>query len=139
MIEGRYKVVARFQDGSQRKGFVDDFWPNARAIRFKEFKGKEEDLVLDKLKALFYVRRFDGNRARREVKKYGSKEAMPEGVAVRIKFKDNEMVEGLAANTNLSSMGFFLTPADPSSNNIRIFVIKSSLEEYEVIGLKNSL
>ena len=138
MVTGRYKVVIRFVSGDIRKGFVDDFWPSSKIIMFKDRKGKEEGLKLTDLKALFYVTRFEGNKKHSEAKQYPSKEAMPAGVAVRIKFKDNEMIEGLASNTSMSSTGFFLTPADPESNNVRIFVVKSALEEYIVIGLKNS-
>jgi hypothetical protein len=138
MVTGRYKVVIRLLNGQIKKGFVDDFWPSAKHILFKDRNGKEEDLQLKELKALFYVDRFEGNKKHSEAKQYPSREAMPSGVAVRIKFKDNEMIEGLASNTSMFSTGFFLTPADPDSNNKRIFVVKSALEEYVVIGLKNS-
>jgi hypothetical protein len=138
MVTGRYKVVIRFINGDIQKGFVDDFWPSAKMILFKDRTGKEAELKLKDLKALFYVNRFEGNKKHPEAKQYPTKDSMPAGVAVRIKFKDNEMLEGLASNTSLSSTGFFLTPADPESNNKRIFVVKSALEEYVVIGLKNS-
>ncbi|MGB7353182.1 MAG: hypothetical protein WBD06_05745, partial [Acidobacteriaceae bacterium] len=60
-----------------------------------------------------------------------------EGLFVRARLKDGDLVEGLAANdlSLVSSEGVFLTPPDLRSNTQRIWIPKSSLEVLEVIAV----
>jgi hypothetical protein len=52
-------------------------------------------------------------------------------------FKDKEVLEGLTPNNLLDfdPFGFYITPPDMYSNNIRVFVPRSSLAEMEVLGV----
>ncbi len=59
-----------------------------------------------------------------------------EGLWVRLKFRDNDMLEGMMAN-NLaeSAEGFLLNPPDTRSNTQRIFVPHSALSELKVLAV----
>jgi len=85
------------------------------------------------------------------VKDFGSAEAEPaqrlfqnrpkaEGLWVRMRFADGEMMDGILPNNllQLETYGFTLTPPNPSSNNQRVFVPKGSLEEFVVLGVVGS-
>jgi hypothetical protein len=60
-----------------------------------------------------------------------------EGLWVRLKFKDNDVMEGLMPNdlTQLSSYGFLINPPDSRGNLQRIFVPRSALSELTVLGV----
>jgi hypothetical protein len=52
-------------------------------------------------------------------------------------FKDKEVLEGLLPSNlvELSPEGFLLTPADLYSNNLKIFVPRTALDEIKVLGV----
>jgi hypothetical protein len=58
---------------------------------------------------------------------------------VRLEFLDGEMIEGIVQNSVhcLIDDGFFLIPTDPGSNNKLLYVLKSALKEYRVLGMRN--
>jgi hypothetical protein len=63
------------------------------------------------------------------------------GLWVRMRFRDNEQMDGLLANNllQLEPYGFSFTPPDPSSNNQRIFVPKQALLDFHVLAVVGSL
>ena len=52
-----------------------------------------------------------------------------EGLWVRMRFLDNELMDGLLPNDllQMESLGFTVVPPNPSSNNQRLFVPRSAL------------
>ncbi|MCC6366448.1 MAG: hypothetical protein IT165_23255 [Bryobacterales bacterium] len=62
------------------------------------------------------------------------------GLWVRMRFRDNEQMDGLLANNLLllDPYGFSVTPPDPSSNSQRIFVPKQALKEFQVLAVVGS-
>jgi len=52
-------------------------------------------------------------------------------------FKDKEVLEGLTPNNLLDfdPFGFYITPPDMYSNNLRVFVPRGSLAEMEVLAV----
>jgi len=63
-----------------------------------------------------------------------------EGLWVRMRFLDNELMDGLLPNNllQLEPSGFTVVPPNPSSNNQRIFVPRSALREFHVLGVVGS-
>jgi hypothetical protein len=63
-----------------------------------------------------------------------------DGVWLRLTFRDDEILEGLTtldlafADTLLDDHGLFLTPPDPRSNTLRLFVPRLALQSIEVLG-----
>lgn len=89
-------------------------------------------IFMDNLKAIFFVKDFSGNKDYKETKDFSGRPAS--GKKIRVIFKDGEMVSGNTHVLNLNQPGFFLVPADPKSNNERIFIVFSSLSTLEVDG-----
>jgi hypothetical protein len=57
---------------------------------------------------------------------------------IRIRFNDGETIEGIIQNTRdyIMGSGFFMAPADPIGNNWLIYVSKSKLTGFEILGLR---
>ena len=60
-----------------------------------------------------------------------------EGLWVRLKFKDNEVLEGMMPNdlSLTTAEGFLINPPDLRSNTQRIFVPRSALESLTVLAV----
>ena len=60
-----------------------------------------------------------------------------EGLWVRLKFTDNDVLEGLMANdlTQISADGYFITPPDTRGNTQRVFVPRTALQEMNVLAV----
>ena len=72
------------------------------------------------LKAIFFARDFVGNS------EYGeSQELGPQSQSrkAEVPFRDGEKLVGTTDTYNPQRVGFFLVPADPRSNDLRVFVI----------------
>ncbi|MCI0350924.1 MAG: hypothetical protein L0Z53_15975, partial [Acidobacteriales bacterium] len=63
-----------------------------------------------------------------------------DGLWVRLYFSDNEAIEGIVANSMsfLVEDGFYLKPPDPNSNNRLMYVVKSALKDFTVLGVQYS-
>ncbi|HWR98260.1 MAG TPA: hypothetical protein VN317_07525 [Candidatus Methanoperedens sp.] len=126
----RHKVVVRYKDGRVAKGTTADFAPNRTAFTLDRESGGPEGsstVQVEDLKAVFFVRSFEGNRDYRE-----HKLRIPEATIGRrylLTFTDGETMRGTALGANLSRYGFLLFPADPGGNNKRIFVVHSAVKE----------
>ncbi len=96
-------------------------------------------IALDSLKALFFVKSLEGRTDYHEIKFFESHPPV-EGLWVRIKYFDGEASEGVVHNSlhHLTSPGFFLKPPDPESNNEYVYVLKSSLTDFRVLGVRSS-
>jgi small nuclear ribonucleoprotein (snRNP)-like protein len=141
------KVVVRFLNGTMLKGLIRNFSVEATEIHIEEAEtGVEHRIPLAELKAVFFVKSLEGNRAHREKKVFGArKDADYLGRKVYIKFKDGENMYGFyrgdipwkqgyfVAEPHSTAQGFFITPTDSESNNIRIFVVGSSLKDITAI------
>lgn len=124
------KVVARFKDGSLKKGTTSDFFPNKKGFHLTLLDGEIIAIDVEDLKALFFVRDFEGNRDRKE--KYA--DTVPGGGRkVRIEFTDGEMVDGFSQGYSPNRQGFFVVPADTLSNNERFYVVSSATRKVTFI------
>ena len=130
MSANHRKVVARYADGRVVKGFTFDFGPTqARFHIFTEpMAGGPSTLVLVRdLKAVFFVRDLVGNSARQDGQKFPPGAATT-GPHVEVRFRDGEIMLGTADSPISDPKGFFLTPADPESNNLRVYVVAAAVK-----------
>jgi hypothetical protein len=60
-----------------------------------------------------------------------------EGLWVRLRFTDNDVMEGLMANelTQIIPEGFLITPPDTRGNTQKLFIPKSALVELNVLAV----
>ncbi len=129
------KVVVHDKMGRVIKGTTADFLPKKPFFHLARLGAEGEQIqkiLVQDLKAVFFVKDFAGNRNYKETK---SLEALPaSGKKIRATFKDGEVIVGYTHALHLGEQGFFLIPADPKGNNERIFVVLSSLRGLEVDG-----
>jgi len=142
---GNDRLVVRFNDGSLLKGYVKDFSPYMKEITLAEATtGVIHILKTDNMKAVFFVKSFEGDIDYRERKSYGIRK--PAGHRAFVKFKDGECFVGflngkvpwekgffLSRKESDGMKGFFLLPADEDANNIKVFVISSSVDDVTVV------
>ena len=124
------KVVARFKDGSIMKGKTSDFFPNKTSFHLETLSGETEKIDVEQLKAFFLVKDFEGNKDYDE--EYVD-EVSGAGRRIRVKFSDGELITGYTLGYSPDRQGFYMTPADVNSNNVRIFVVTSASEKIEFV------
>ena len=125
------KVVARYIDGKTVKGLSQDFFPNKDRFHIypaDKTSGEAVEVLLKGLKAVFFVRDFTGNYQYDERKEYipGDK---PSGRKIEVTFADGEVLVGTTLGYDPKRPGFFLFPADPQSNNIRVFAVTTAVKK----------
>ncbi len=96
------------------------------------------EIPLTGIKAVFFVKSFEGQGTRNYLK-FFSNAPMVHGIWVQLRFKDGEIMEGIVLNGmhHLVEPGFFLHPTDPDGNNKLIYVLKSSLTDFRVLGVRS--
>jgi hypothetical protein len=109
-------------------------------VEMLDLDGKVIALDAADVKWICYVRDFNSgelNNPERLVRKTFAGRPRGDGLFVRARLKDGDLVEGLAANdvSLVGSDGVFLTPPDLRSNTQRLFIPRSSIEELEVVAV----
>jgi hypothetical protein len=97
--------------------------------------GEHKALSLKNVRAIYFVRDFDGDYEP-ERKAFLSRPKL-EGLWVRLKFKDNETLEGVVPNDLLALLdsGVQITPPDLNGSVARMFVPREALSELTVLGV----
>jgi len=125
------KVVVRYANGTIARGFIQNFAPNRDFFYLAPANNPSDQplqVSLRRLKAVFVVRDFHGNPQFEERNFYMEGEN-PSGLKLEVTFADGEvMVGSTLLNYDPKRQGNFIIPADPNSNNIRVFVISSAVK-----------
>ena len=147
-----YKVVIRFEDHAVRGfaqaselGSVEQLLRNAPqhpldVIRLTlEGSGASQEVPIANAKAVFFVATFDGDTHHRALH-FHENAPVKEWLWIRVRFQDNEAIEGIISNSHdfVLGPGFFMMPTDPDGNNKLIYVLKSRLKGFHVLGLRNA-
>lgn len=90
------------------------------------------------IKSIAFVRDFEP-AAQPERQRFQNRPKM-EGLWVRLRFRDGDLMEGVIPNNLLAleRYGFTVVPPDAYSNQQRVFVPRASLEMVEVLGVVGS-
>jgi hypothetical protein len=125
------KVVVRYANGTIARGFIQNFAPKRDFFYLAPANNPSDQplqVSLRRLKAVFVVRDFHGNPQFEERNFYMEGEN-PSGLKLEVTFADGEvMVGSTLLNYDPKRQGNFIIPADPNSNNIRVFVISSAVK-----------
>lgn len=124
------KVIVRYKDGRVMKGNTSDFFPNKISFHLNHLDGKIEVVDIENLKAVFFVKDFEGNK---DYKKKYEDTIHGAGRKILVDFSDGESITGYALGYSPDRHGFFITPADLNSNNERIFVLKSATKSIKFL------
>jgi hypothetical protein len=126
----RLKIIARFRDGRMIGGTTNNFRPEGAMFHMVPANARPGDrpvqVSLDELKAMFVVHDLRGDRTRPKRARFQAG-AAPYGQKLEVTFEDGELLEGVSLNYDPRAPGFFLLPANPDSNNKRIFVVNSAV------------
>jgi hypothetical protein len=125
------KVVARYANGTVIKGFTQDFFPNKdrfHVIPADRRPGETIEVFMNRLKAVFTVRDFQGDPYYNEQKAFVKGESAS-GLKLEVTFSDGEVLVGSALlGYDPKRLGNFLVPADQMSNNTRVFAVSSAVK-----------
>ena len=126
------KVVARYVDGPVVKGTTADFFPN-KEIFHLSVTGADPDVEpievrMQDLKALFFVKDYEGDAGHVHRNEFDPARP-PVGRAIRVQFKDGEVLVGTTTGYQPGRPGFFLEPADAESNIERCYVVSAAAAE----------
>ena len=141
MAISRKKVIARKLTQDWVAGYLpsSSFCHNG-TLELLALDGKTLQLDAAGLKWICYVRDFNSGEAanpERLLRKTFTGRPRTEGLLLRIRLTDGDLIEGLVANdiSLISGEGIFLTPPDVRSNTQRIWISPSAIAELEVIAL----
>ena len=92
-------------------------------------------IELRDIKGVYFVREFGDSES--PSRKTFTSRPRTEGLWVRIRFKDNEVMEGMMPNDLMqnTSDGYLINPPDLRSNTQRIFVPRTALESLIVLAV----
>jgi hypothetical protein len=120
------KIIARYRDGRTLKGTSQNFFPNKPVFHVNRQGGTGPgDVVevnIEQLKAVFFVKDFLGNAKHVERKKLAPGDR-PQGRLMEVTCKDGEVIVGTTTGYDPKRPGFFLFPIDPTTNNVRVYVV----------------
>jgi hypothetical protein len=130
------RVIARLADGRMIKGMTADFLPTKDVFHVSEgttsVEAKPVELHTTELKALFFVKDFEGDPKHVERNEFDPSRP-PVGRRIRVVFKDGEVLVGTTTGYQPGRPGFFLVPADDTSNIERCFVVTAATQEVSFI------
>jgi hypothetical protein len=133
------KVTVRKSDRDSISGFVApaDFVVDGK-FQLLNTAGNVVAIELRDIKAVYFVREFSD--AEVMTRKTFTTRPRTEGLWVRLKFKDNEVIEGMMPNDLAQNPeeGFLINPPDLRSNTQRVFVPRSSLASVTVLAVIGS-
>ena len=117
------------------KGMSLDVAPERATCHIKTSAGEMVEVVLKDLKALFFVKSLEGNKAHVEGDQIAASDPRMRGARlVEVRFQDGERVVGLVMRYPPNKPFFFVVPVDPRSNNLRILVNQAQVGSMTVVS-----
>ncbi|MFZ3263587.1 MAG: hypothetical protein WA172_06275 [Terriglobales bacterium] len=130
------KVIVRKLDRDSINGFVApaNFVVDGK-LELLNTSGNVVAIDLRDIKAVYFVREFSDTDPM--LRKTFTTRPRTEGLWVRLKFKDSEVIEGILPNdlTQNPAEGFLMNPPDLRSNTQRVFVPREALTSLTVLAV----
>lgn len=130
------KVVVVFSDRRSTRGYLNPSrLGSSDPVDLLTPEGEHQAIPLEKIRSIYFVRDFDAD-FEPERKVFLSRPKL-DGLWVRLRYADNETIEGVVPNDLLSLLdnGVHITPPDLNSPTDRIFIPRSALTELTVLGV----
>jgi len=126
--------VAHFQTDRLLKGVTADFLPTKDVFHVVPSDSapgaKPAEVKVSDLKALFFVKDFDGSADRQRGDEFTRP---PVGRKIRVVFKDGEVLVGTTQGYQPGRSGFFVVPANASGNNERCYIVAAAAKEVSFV------
>jgi hypothetical protein len=136
MVSTHKKVIVRKLDRDSVNGYVApaNFLVEGK-LEMLNTAGNVVAVDLREIKIVYFVRDFA--EAGGPQRKTFANRPRTEGLWVRLKFKDGELMEGLMPNdlTQIMAEGFLVNPPDLRGNTQRMFVPRTALAGLTVLGV----
>jgi len=129
------KVIVTFADGTTLQGYLNPTRLPDDPLDVLTTNGEHREIPLKDIRAVYFVRDFTEDYEP-ERKAFFSRPKL-DGLWVRLKFRDNQTLEGVVSNDLLALLdsGIQITPPDLNGVAVRIFVPRSALSEVTVLGV----
>lgn len=129
------KVIVTFSDGTSLQGYTNPLRLPDDPLDVLTTNGEHRQVPLKEIRAVYFVRDFTEDYEP-ERRAFFSRPKL-DGLWVRLKFRDNETLEGVVGNDLLALLdsGIQITPPDLNGAAMRIFVPRSALSEVTVLGV----
>jgi hypothetical protein len=129
------RVVIRFRDGKLVKGYTWDFLPQKDVFHVADPADEKKILQVAcrDLKAVFFVRTFEGNRLHKPDYTLEAFARVP-GLKLRVVFADGEVLYGTTNAYTAGRKSFFLMPADRKGNNERVFIFADATQSIQPVA-----
>ena len=130
------KVVVLLLDRTSLRGYLNPGrLGDTDTIDVLTPEGTHRNFAVKDVKSIYFVRDFTDN-FEPERKAFLSRPKL-EGLWVRLKFRDNDSIEGVVPNDLLSLLdrGVQITPPDLHGTTLRIFIPRTALSEMTVLGV----
>jgi len=129
------KVIVRKMERDTVNGYVAANFIHEGKVEVLNVAGNVVAIELRDIKGVYFVREFGDSESL--TRKTFTSRPRTEGLWVRLRFKDNEVLEGMMPNDLNQTMaeGFLVNPPDQRSNTQRIFVPRTALESLTVLAV----
>jgi hypothetical protein len=130
------KVVVLLLDRSTVKGYVNaSTLSRAETVEVLTTGGECRSVSLLDIKSVYFVR--DLNEPFQLERRAFLSRPKIDGLWVRLRFRDEEVIEGIVGNDllDLLDAGVQITPPDLHGNTMRMFLPRSALLEMKVLGV----
>jgi hypothetical protein len=132
----RKKVVVSLMDRGHLQGYLNPAsLARAEAFDLLTPDGEHVSVAIASVKSVYFVREFpDVFQPERKV--FLSRPKL-DGLWVRLRFRDEDVMEGIVANDLLDLLdnAVQLTPPNLHGNTLRLFIPRSALAEMKVLGV----
>ena len=131
-------VVVRRFDRENLTGFVNPLsYLQPHSVELLKPDGTLVLLPYDEVKSVCFVKDFEAEAESRRI--FLTRPKL-EGLWIRMKFRDGEVMDGILPNNLLAweIAGYTVTPPEPDANNQRVFVPRSALQSIQVLGVVGS-
>ena len=130
------KVVVRFLDRSVLHGYLNPGRLGASdTLDLLTPAGEQRSFEVKDVRSVYFVREF-ADDFEPERKAFLSRPKL-DGLWVRLKFRDEDTIEGVVPNDLLSLLdrGVQITPPDLHGTTLKIFIPRTALTEMTVLGV----
>jgi hypothetical protein len=129
------KVVIRKMNRDAVSGYVSSSFIADGKVELMNTAGNVVLIDLTDIKGVYFVREFGDSETL--TRKTFTTRPRAEGLWVRLRFRDNEILEGLMASDLMqaSPSGFLINPPDARSNTQRVFVPRTAITELKVLAV----
>ena len=130
------KVFVEMFDGRSLPGYVTPAnMDRGEGLELLSLNGEVEQIELDHVRAVYFVNDFE-EKFLPARKSFLSRPKL-DGLWVRVKYRDDDVLEGVVSNDLLALLdrGVHLIPPDPGTNCTRMFIPRPAIAEMTVLGV----